>query len=51
LLAKKSAFFLKHQCYGQSFAKTSSSLSKKTPFFGENILKNHKTSFPDSVEA
>jgi hypothetical protein len=45
--AKKLAFFLKNQCYDQILAKSSSSLSKKTPnifanFFGENIIKDHK---------
>jgi hypothetical protein len=35
--AKKIGVFLKNQCYDQIFAKTSCSLSKKTPIFSLNV--------------
>jgi hypothetical protein len=44
--AEKTGVFLKNHCYDQILAKTSSSLSKKTPIFSPNFsakifLKNH----------
>jgi hypothetical protein len=36
---KKLAFFLKNQCHDQTFAITSSSLSKKCQKLGETIFK------------
>jgi hypothetical protein len=51
IFCDKIGVFLKNQCYDQIFAKTSCSLSKKTPIFSLNfsakIILNIITSVPD----